>query len=83
VRGSGKDALRLQCAWRAVLVWAPVVALLVLAVWIDVDHPALSWVGCVLQGLFLLLLAGYVALALRFPQRCLHDRLAGTYLVPR
>jgi hypothetical protein len=83
VRGSGKDALRLQCAWRAVLVWAPVVALLVIAVWVDVDYPALSWVGSAVQGLLLLLLAGYVALALRYPRRGLHDRLAGTYLVPR
>ena len=83
VRGNGKDALRLQCAWRALLVWAPVVALPMLAVWIDVYHPALPWLSCALQGLFPLLLAGYAALALRFPARCLHDRLAGTYLVPR
>jgi hypothetical protein len=83
VRRNGKPALRLQCAWRAFLVWAPVVALLMLAVWIDVSYPALSWLGCGLQGLFLLLIVGYAGLALRFPARGPHDRLAGTYLVPR
>ena len=29
-----------------------------------------------------LLLLGYVSVALLFPRRCLHDRLAGTVLVP-
>jgi hypothetical protein len=83
VRRNGKPAMRLQCAWRAFLVWAPVVALLMLAVWIDVRFPGLSWLGCGLQGLFPLLIVGYAALALRFPARGPHDRLAGTYLVPR
>jgi hypothetical protein len=40
----------------------------------------LSWL-CWGAALALLLL--YVALALRSPARGLHDRLAGTYLVPR
>jgi hypothetical protein len=31
----------------------------------------------------LLLLAGYAILALWWPARMLHDRLAGTYRVPR
>jgi hypothetical protein len=83
VRRSGKDALRLQCAWRAVVVWAPVVAFLMLVVWIDVSYPSLSWLCSLLQALVPVLLLGYAALALRFPVRCLHDRLAGTYLVPR
>jgi hypothetical protein len=83
VRAGGADAWRLQCAWRALVVWAPVALLLWLAVWADVCHPALAWLCALPQGLTLLLLAGYVALALRFPGRGPHDRLAGTYLVPR
>jgi hypothetical protein len=83
VRGDGRDALRLQCAWRALLVWAPVVAFLVLAVWVDVAFPTLCWLGSVFQVLFPLVLLGFALLALRFPARGLHDRLAGTYLVPR
>src|SRR5262249_12039295 len=83
VRRSGKPALRLQCAWRAFLVWAPVVALLMLAVWIDVSYPSLSWLGCGLQGLSPRVVVAYAARALRSPARGPHDGRAGTYLVPR
>jgi hypothetical protein len=83
VRSSGKDALRVQCAWRAFLVWAPVMAPLLLIPWIDACSPSLAWLCTLLQGVGALVLVGYAALAVRFPQRGPHDRLAGTYLVPR
>ena len=44
---------------------------------------ALGFVCMGLQALTLLLLLGYLALALRFPGRGPHDYLAGTFLVPR
>src|SRR5947207_11609748 len=34
LRSNGRKALRVQCAWRALLVWLPVTALLVLSVWL-------------------------------------------------
>jgi hypothetical protein len=93
VRGDGRRAARWQCAWRALLVWAPVTALLVSslaleawywsawdptdpnrwAVWLSI---AAWWAGWAL-------LLVYAIVALRNPVRGPHDRLAGTYLVPR
>jgi hypothetical protein len=83
VRSDGRDARRLQCLWRAMIVWLPVVALLLAAVWVDLWFPARGFVCSWLQVLTLLLLLGYVAVALRFPGRGPHDYLAGTFLVPR
>jgi serine/threonine protein kinase len=74
VRGDGQPAGRLQCAWRVVLVWAPVTAML--ACWIGLGWESYGW-----NALILLLLN--VILALSSPERALHDRLAGTYLVPK
>jgi hypothetical protein len=95
LRCNGRKALRIQCAWRALLVWMPVAALLAISIWLDgVWLRAwlrqdlhlyewaywLSWFG---WSLALALLPLYVGLALWLPNRGLHDRLAGTYLVPR
>jgi hypothetical protein len=93
VRADGRPAAGWQCAWRALLVWAPVTALLVGGIWFDYGYWS-SWhagrPSVWLLRLALLswwavwpLLAGYVALAVWHPARALHDRLAGTYLVPR
>jgi hypothetical protein len=92
-RKDGRPAARWQCAWRALLVWVPVYALLVLAIlmsgwywaaW-DIKHPYphVYRYAQVAWWLAVALLPSYVFLALRFPTRSLHDRLAGTYLVPR
>ena len=83
VRSGGRDALRLQCAWRVVVVWLPVVAVLLPILWIDFRRLDLLWLCPILQGLALLLLVAHAALALRFPRRSLPDWLAGTYMVPR
>jgi uncharacterized RDD family membrane protein YckC len=74
VRADGRPAGRLQCAWRTLLVWAPVTTLLACGI-------GLEWAPAGLAALALLPL--YVILALWSPGRALHDRLAGTYLVPR
>jgi hypothetical protein len=95
LRGNGKKALRIQCAWRMLLVWLPIVLLLGLSAWLnayywehwtpDRPHAAiwsdyLSWATWILA---VLLLPAYALLALWSPSRSLLDRLAGTYLVPR
>jgi hypothetical protein len=80
---NGRRAWRLQCAWRALVVWAPVTALLWLSLWLDayqLEQTHWSWASC---GGALVLLFGVAALALRSPDRGFHDRLAGTYVVPR
>jgi hypothetical protein len=83
VRSGGRDALRVQSAWRAVVVWLPAVALLLPIVWIDLWCPDLVWLCPIIQGLPVLLLAAHAAVALRFPRRSVPDWLAGTYVVPR
>jgi hypothetical protein len=94
VRGNGRPASRMQCAWRALLVWAPVTALLALSFWLNFSYWEawqpnrtrylwMLWVSSAFWWSALLLLLGYIGLALLHPSRTLHDRLAGTYLVPR
>jgi hypothetical protein len=94
VRSDGRKASRTRCAWRALLVWIPVFALLSVAVcldqtyweawWYRIPPPHwMLWISWILWWLGLVLLPLYCALALWFPTRSLHDRLAGTYLVPR
>jgi hypothetical protein len=93
VRWDGRPAGRFRCAWRAVLLWAPFTALLVLSVVLSTrawggpdDAGTFGWSAflaalCWYAGLALL--PAWLALALRTPDRGWHDRLAGTYLVPR
>ena len=93
LRGSGRRAWRIQCAWRTFIIWAPVAGLLLIATWLDFmpwldgdptgDFGWAYWLSWVCWGLALALVPIYVALALWYPERAPHDRLAGTYLVPR
>jgi hypothetical protein len=93
VQADGRQASRWQCAWRALLVWTPVTILLLVSVWLDdwywsAWQPGISYgwklaLSSVAWWAAVLLLLAYVALAVWFPTRSLHDRLAGTYLVPR
>jgi hypothetical protein len=83
VLSNGHRAWRLQCAWRALVVWAPVTALFGLSLWLDVYHPEQARWSWACWAAALGILFGFGALALRSPARGLHDRLAGTYVVPR
>jgi uncharacterized RDD family membrane protein YckC len=93
VRRDGRPAARWQCGWRALLVWGPVAALVVLAVGLDASYwlawrpgmvpgPERAWASAARYAA-LGLLALYAVLAVAWPRRGLHDRLAGTYVVPR
>jgi hypothetical protein len=93
VRRDGRLAARWQCLWRAFLVWVPVTGLFVLSYCLEASYwwaweaggaphwwltlASASWYAA------LLLLVAYVLMAVWRPARTLHDRLAGTYLVPR
>jgi hypothetical protein len=81
-RANGRKALRVQCAFRALLVWAPVGGLLCLAAAVARALPGLPGLYFGIWGLAVALLIAYVLLALESPTRGPHDRLAGTYLVP-
>ena len=72
----GGPAGRLQCAWRALVVWAPYTVLLVVLDKIapeDVFLPLIAVLG---------LVSLYTVLVLIQPRRSLHDVLAGTWVVP-
>jgi hypothetical protein len=95
VRANGRPAARWQCAVRALLFWLPVYGLFAASVALDwwfwsLGDPQpgglLGWLPRLAFGAWLgglLLLPAYAVLALRSPARSLHDRLVGTYLVPR
>jgi eukaryotic-like serine/threonine-protein kinase len=95
LRANGRKAMRIQCAWRAFLVWAPVTGLLLLSSWLDLivcvhwvqgtseEARWAFWLSWISWGTALILMPTYFALALRNPTRSLPDRLAGTYLMPR
>jgi hypothetical protein len=93
VRSDGRRAGRPRCAWRGFLVWAPLTALVLTAVALaGMDRPFTEgdtpqrwalWLTEVFRWTSVGLLVVYAVLAIGFPQRSLHDRLAGTYLVPR
>lgn len=79
----GRPASRLQCAWRTLLVWGPITGLLIsalLVAWDSPDEPGLYYT---LYGAAVALLVLFPVHAILFPTRGLHDRLAGTCLVPR
>lgn len=81
-RADGRKATRLQCAYRALLVWAPVGALFVLANGVAHYRPDLPVVYFGIWGFGVAALIAFAVLAIVFPTRAPHDRLAGTYLVP-
>jgi hypothetical protein len=90
VGADGRPAARWRCAVRALAVWAPVALLLALALWLDAwriatgeDGRVIAWLAWVTWWSALLLLPAYVWAAMAWPNRGLHDRLAGTYQVPR
>jgi hypothetical protein len=85
VRGDGRLAARWQCAWRALLAWIPITILLPVSIWLDprswfAGEPIIAWWT---SWVIWFLIAGCVVMPLWQPSRGLHDRLAGTYLVPR
>jgi serine/threonine protein kinase len=89
----GEPAARFRCAWRAALVWIPIAGLLMLSLVLDARYWS-TWQPGASETLLLALanavwylavglLPIYAALALWSPIRGPHDRLSGTYLVPR
>jgi eukaryotic-like serine/threonine-protein kinase len=83
VRRNGKRAAGLRLIFRALLFWLPFAALFSLAYWIDLRQPSWAIVSEGVHWLTLLLLGLFVVAIVRSPDRQLHDRLSGVYLVPR
>jgi uncharacterized RDD family membrane protein YckC len=93
VQADGRPAARWRCALRALLIWAPVATLFLTGLWAEVGYwaaleegrsaPGLLWLAWAGAWSAWALLTAFAVLAIRSPVRGLHDRLAGTYLVPR
>src|SRR5262249_34967698 len=81
-RPDRRKAPRWQSACRAFLGGAPVTGLFCLANGVALLCPGLPGLYFGIWGLGVALLFVYVGLALWSPRQALHDRLAGTYLVP-
>jgi hypothetical protein len=82
VRPDGRKAGRFRCAGRELLVWLPMTAVLLTAMWVQAIAPDLV---ALRTGLWLvagLMLPVYVVVALKDPARPPQDRIMGTYLVP-
>ena len=81
-RADGRKATRLQCAYRALLVWAPVGGLFALSLGVAYYYPGLPVLYLGIWACGVATLIAFTVLAIVFPTRAPHDRLAGTYLVP-
>ncbi|MGE3821197.1 MAG: protein kinase [Isosphaeraceae bacterium] len=83
VRSDARPAERWRCVWRSLIVWLPVATPLALAAWLSGQappHTSLAWV-CWGTGLAVAVVAPLLALV--WPSRSIHDRLAGTWVVPK
>jgi uncharacterized RDD family membrane protein YckC len=93
VRADGEPAGRLRCAWRALAAWVVCVVPLALArgleesAWLDWkpggEPGRLLAVANICWAAAALILIAWIVVLVRTPARSLHDRLAGTWLVPR
>jgi uncharacterized RDD family membrane protein YckC len=92
VRENGEPAARWRCAWRQLVLWAPVIGLFVVSawaetrywsLWTEADAAWLLWLSWGAWWAAPVWLVGCAVLALWFPARSPHDRLAGIYVVPR
>jgi hypothetical protein len=82
VTARGGQASRLRAAWRAIVVWLPAgAALLLLRSAPKIQNMTIA--AATLTTLPLLLLAAGAIWAIARPSRALQDRLAGTWVVPR
>lgn len=91
----GRPASRFRCAWRSIILWAPLLILLALSLGLDLWRinrelaggfalaSAVAWLAWLTNWLAIILLGVYLWLAQRRPGRGWHDRLVGTYPVPR
>jgi hypothetical protein len=97
VQADGRKAARWRCVSRALLVWAPftglVLASLLLDMWRVAESPvpsrsspeltAAAWAAWLAWWLAVAWLPLHFLLVLRAPAQSWHDRLSGTFLVPR
>jgi eukaryotic-like serine/threonine-protein kinase len=82
VQRDGRQASLMACCVRAFLVWAPLTLLLVGSRFLEETTSSAGWLSWGLWIGGVVLVIAYAAVAILFPSRAPHDRLAGTVLVP-
>ena len=82
VQSEGNPASGLRCGLRAAMVWIPLTSILVASRYLQETSPESIAVASWLWNFGLALLPTYLGLGLLMPARGLHDRIAGTVLVP-
>jgi uncharacterized RDD family membrane protein YckC len=83
VDSAGREITRARALWRALLAWMPLLGLVLLADQAVVAfgrYPGAAWTAVGVLGLTMLIGTCW---AIVVPERGLHDRIAGTWLVPR
>jgi uncharacterized RDD family membrane protein YckC len=83
VRTDGRRPSRLRLLWRASVAWSPVIAFSLASLGWKPGPTGMPWLTSmeIIGGAFVFL--GLMIWAGLFPSRGLHDRLAGTCLIPR
>jgi hypothetical protein len=96
IRDDGRKAARWQCVIRAMVFWAPLLVLWGASIWLDQYYWS-RWHDVGFRGSFkwmtlaswlawwaaAVLLVAYFVMAAWQPARSRHDRIAGTWLMPR
>jgi eukaryotic-like serine/threonine-protein kinase len=80
---NGRLAGRWRCAWRTLVTWGPPAALLATGVWYQANNPTKVWPFWAIWTVAVVWLVADATIAIKTPSRSLHDRLSGTYLVPK
>lgn len=83
VDGRGRKAGFGRFVLRSMLVWAPLAMLAMIITTLDIFFPAWVQFNGYIFSLYMFSPMVLLVLSLLFPQRALHDRLTGTFPVPR
>jgi serine/threonine protein kinase len=82
-RFDSRAAERWRCGVRAAMAWLPATAFLLGSAWIRHNGLGPVWLGWVNWGTALIAILSAIPLAVASPARLPHDRLSGSWLVPR
>jgi hypothetical protein len=82
-RYDSRPAERWRCGLRAVLAWLPATAFLLASTWIRHSALGLPWLGWLNWVAALVAILSALPLAVASPARLPHDRMTGTWLVPK
>lgn len=82
-RWDSRPAERWRCAGRCLVVWVPVALPLAVAAWLGVQEPPRPSLAWAFWGTALAIVVVAPLLALIWPSRSIHDRVTGTWVVPK